>query len=137
MKLTLPSLVLVAALSVSCSTANVSQFQAPDGTVVKSVKCNTDRTKCFAAATVSCPGGGTYRVISSESRAGGIAVDLIPGPVTWYYMTYSCGPTDGKMPDFKFAGQPYIPPPDAVEIRPAPTTTNCTSFGNTLNCTTR
>jgi hypothetical protein len=128
-------------LVAGCATTNVTQFQAPDGTTIKTVKCNSDPTKCFAAATQSCPGSGTYRVVSSESRAGGIAADLIPGPVTWYYMTYACGPSDGKLPEFRFAGQQYIPPPPPapapVVVRPAPTTTNCTSIGNTVNCTTR
>ncbi len=128
---------LVSAIAASCATTNVSQFQSPDGSVVKTVKCNTDRAKCFAAATASCPGTGTYRVLSSESRAGGIAADLMPGPVTWYYMTFACGPSDGKMPDFKFAGQPYVPPPEPVIVRPATSTTNCTAIGNTVNCTTR
>jgi hypothetical protein len=128
---------LSAALLSGCAATSVSQFQAPDGTAIKTVKCNSDSSKCFAAATQSCPGNGTYRVISSASRAGGIAADLLPGPVTWYYMTYACGPSDGNMPDFKFTGQQYIPPPAPIVVKPAQTTTNCTAIGNSVNCTTR
>ena len=76
-------------------------------------------------------------MISSESHAGGLVADVLPGPVTWYGMTYTCGPSDGKMPEFKFAGQQYTPPPPApapVVIKQPPTTTNCTKIGDTVTC---
>jgi hypothetical protein len=129
-------LVIVAAALAACATSSVSEFQAPDGTIVKSVKCSSDRAKCFASASQSCPNGGTYRVLTSQSNAGGLVADLIPGPVTWYAMTYACGPSDGRMPDFKFVGQQYTPPPPPVITQQKPTTTNCTRIGNTVNCTT-
>lgn len=119
----------------ACATTSVNQYQAPDGTAIKTVKCSSDAAKCFAAASQSCPGEGTYRVISSASRAGGLAADLIPGPVTWYYMTYACGPSDGKMPEFAFKGQPYVPPPAPVMLQPS--TTTCSTFGNNTTCRTR
>ena len=120
-----------------CQTTSAKQFQAPDGTLVKSVKCTSDSTKCFSAATQSCTGSGTYRVLSSESHAGGLAADLIPGPVTWYAMSYVCGPSDGKMPIFSWVGPTYTPPrPPPVVIQPGSTTTNCTRVGNSVNCNT-
>jgi hypothetical protein len=131
-------LLLAAGLFVAgCETTSISQFQSPDGAAIKTVKCTSDPAKCFSAATQSCPGEGTYHVVSSQSRAGGIAADVIPGPVTWYYMTFVCGPSDGKMPDFKFAGQQYVPPAPPVVVKQAPTTTRCTAYGGTVNCTTR
>lgn len=127
---------LVVACLTGCATTTVTQFSAPDGTAVKTVKCVSDQTKCFTAATQSCPGEGTYRVVSSASRAGGLAADVIPGPFTWYYMSYSCGPSDGKMPQFPFTGERYVPPP--VVVQPStpsqPTTTNCTTIGNNTTC---
>lgn len=127
----------LAVLVSACATSSVTQIRAPDGTAVLTVKCSADATKCFAAATESCPAPGTYRVLTSASRAGGIAADLMPGPVTWYYMTYVCGPSDGRMPDFAFQGQAYVPPAVIVtQPRPAATTTNCFKAGNTVNCTT-
>ena len=123
----------------ACATPTVKEFQAPDGTAVKTVKCTSDSTKCFALASQSCPNGGTYRVLSSESHAGGLLADVLPGPVTWYGMTFACGPSDGKMPDFKFVGQQYTPPPPQlapIVIKQQPTTTNCTKLGNTVNCNT-
>lgn len=121
-------LLLVAALA-ACATTSVQEFKAPDGTSVKTVKCTSDPAKCFAVASQSCPNDGTYRVISSESHAGGIAADIIPGPVTWYAITYACGLSDGRIPDFKWVGPQYTSPPH-------PTTTNCTTIGNTVNCNT-
>lgn len=123
---------------VACASPSVTEFKAPDGKLIKTVKCTSESSKCFIAAAQSCGGDGTYRVISSESHAGGIAADLIPGPVTWYVMTYACGPSDGKMPEFKWVGQVTPPPPSPIPqvVRPAPTTTNCTKLGDSLSCRT-
>jgi len=60
-------------------------------------------------ASKSCS-GGEYRVISSESHAGGAVADVFPGPVTWYSITYKCGKFNGKMPSFPFQGQRYTRP---------------------------
>ena len=125
-------------LLISCASPSVNSLTAPDGTTLKNVKCNIDPQKCFAVATESCKeSGGTYRVISSHSNAGGTLADIIPGPVTWYNMTYACGPSDGRMPDFAFKGQTYSPAP-TIEVnqnRPRATTTNCTTIGNSVSCT--
>jgi hypothetical protein len=121
---------LLAALT-GCA-ATVKEFRAPDGSAVKTVKCSSDSAKCFAAASESCPDGGTYRVLGSASRAGGLAADLIPGPITWYYMSYVCGPSDGTMPDFPFTGSQYVPP-----AYTPPTTTRCTTIGSTTTCRTQ
>lgn len=130
--------ILIGLLS-GCATASVSEFRAPDGTAIKTVKCTSDPTKCFELASQSCPTDGVYRVISSKSNAGGLAADIIPGPVTWYYMTFSCGPSDGVLPDFKFVGSRYSPPPppqSPVLIKQQPSTTSCTKLGNSVNCQT-
>ena len=120
----------------ACAASTVKEFQAPDGTAIKTVKCTSDPAKCFALASQSCPKDGAYRVLANESRAGGLVADVIPGPVTWYAMTFACGPSDGKMPDFKFVGQQYTPPPSPIVIKQQPTTTNCTKIGNSVNCHT-
>lgn len=125
---------LVATLGVlsGCATTSVTSFKTPDGADAHTVKCSTDRARCYAEASRSC-GGGTYRALASESHAGGIALDILPGPVTWYTMTYACGATDGRLPEFPFGGVPAAMPP-----MPMPAVrTNCTTFGNTTNCTSR
>src|SRR5262245_19518153 len=33
-----------------------------------------------------------------------------PGPVTWYAMSYRCGPSDGRLANFPFRGQRFKPP---------------------------
>ncbi|WP_290577350.1 4-fold beta flower protein [Ketobacter sp.] len=73
---------------------------------MKTVKCRTDSSKCLTAASVSCGDGG-YQVYSSESHAGGMLADIIPGPVTWYSMSYVCGPTDGTIPEFRWTGPTF------------------------------
>ena len=130
-------LILQLALLSACASPSVSEFRAPDGSAIKTVKCTSDPAKCFAQAGQSCPNEGTYRVVSSESHTGGVLADILPGPVTWYAMTYACGPSDGKMPDFKFAGQQWVaspPLPAPVVIRQQPATTNCTKIGDTVTC---
>jgi len=117
-----------------CSTTSIKEFRGPDGNVIKTVKCSSDRAKCFAQASQSCTDGGSYRALSSESHAGGLVADILPGPVTWYSMTYACGPSDGKMPDFKFGGPQYTPPPAPVIVKQSPTTTNCNAIGNSVTC---
>ena len=134
--LTVFSLVSLAALA-GCSTPAVTEFASPDGSKIKTVKCVSDAQKCFASAAQSCPGEGTYRVVSSESHAGGIFADVLPGPVTWYGMTYACGPSDGKMPEFRLQGQQYTPPaytPPAPAPARRATTTTCNRMGTGVTC---
>ena len=138
----LPLVFLQLLMFAGCGTQSPNEFRAPDGSTLKSVKCASDSSRCFETAAQSCPGSGTYRVISSDSHAGGAIADIIPGPVTWYSMTYACGLSDGKMPDFNFVGQRYTPAsapaPKPIVITPAPaaTTTNCIKVGDTLSCST-
>lgn len=131
-------LLLLIGLLSGCATTSVSEFRAPDGSAIKTVKCTSDPTKYFAMASQSCPTDGSYRVVSSKSNAGGIVADIMPGPITWYYMTFACGPSDGVMPEFKFFGQQYTPPPPANPIvnQQQPSTTNYTKIGNSVNCQT-
>lgn len=90
----------------ACATTSVKEHRSPSGIAMKTVKCNADSSKCLTAASRSC-GDGSYQVYSSESHAGGIAADIFPGPVTWYSMSYVCGPSDGKIPEFKWTGPTY------------------------------
>lgn len=134
--------VLTLILFSGCAEPKVSNIIAPDGSNYKIVKCNKDSLKCLNEASISCD-NKSYQVISSESHAGGVFADYLAGPVTWYSMTYKCGLSDGKMPDFKFVGQEYNPPanivvPSSNYSQPAyskPTTTNCYKIGNNINCT--
>jgi hypothetical protein len=34
---------------------------------------------------------------ASHNHAGGLLADILPGPVTWYAMSYTCGPSDGRL----------------------------------------
>src|SRR5262249_21848938 len=50
---------------------------------------------CYEQATRDCR-GGSYQILHSESHPGGLLADILPGPVTWYTMSYVCG-SDGKL----------------------------------------
>lgn len=52
-------------------------------------KCKSDVGDCMSDAAKQC--AGAYTVIHEESHAGGILADLLPGPVTWYTVTFRCG----------------------------------------------
>ncbi len=95
---------------VGCGGGNSPKtFIGPSGKTLETVKCKSSPDQCFVQANKSC--GGSYQVISSESHAGGILADFVPGPVTWYGMTYQCGKSNGRNPTFTFQGGTYTPPP--------------------------
>lgn len=96
-----------AAASLSaCDVTSGNSFASPSGAVVNRTKCSQSSDACFQKAAATC--GGPYQVIESESHPGRLFEDAMPGPVTWYAMTYQCGPSDGKMPTFAFKGGPTV-----------------------------
>ena len=117
---------LVTSSLTACNAGNSDlSFIGPSGQVVHSAKCNRAPQGCYEEATKTC--NGSYQVLDSESHAGGLIVDLMPGPVTWYGMTYRCGTSDGQLPSFPFRGQQYVAPP-------RPVTTNCQLYVNSVSC---
>lgn len=68
-------------------------------------RCKGNPRDCIRMAERRC--GGSFRTIHSESHAGGLIEDKIPGPITWYYLEYQCGYSDGRMPKFPFRGAHY------------------------------
>jgi hypothetical protein len=106
-----------------CQSASTDSFVGPAGTAVQSTKCSQSPSACFKTANEVCH--GPYSVVESHSYAGGLVADLLPGPVTWYSMSYQCGPSNGAYPQFPFTGTPYVPP----------TVTTCSHYHNTTICT--
>jgi hypothetical protein len=82
--------------------------------VVRDVKCMGNPRECLNKAERKC--NGSFRTVHSESHAGGLLDDKLPGPVTWYYLEYQCGNSDGRRPAFAFRGvhyqQEYAPEAD-------------------------
>ena len=106
----------IAALSLSAcmeTTSNSTAFNGPSGTPVNTAKCPYSSTGCLKEASDTCK-GGPYQVLDSDSHSGGLVADVMAGPVTWYSLSYRCGPSDGKMPAFAFRGQQFIDSPDVV-----------------------
>jgi hypothetical protein len=108
----------IAAMGLSgCMETAGPSFNGPSGTAVNTAKCGQASVGCLQKASQVC--GGQYLVLDSESHSGGLLADALPGPVTWYGMTYQCGPSDGKMPTFAFRGQQYVDSPTVVVNTPS------------------
>ena len=132
--------VILLALLASCATASAGTFTGPDGRPINQTKCRFSSRGCYDEAHDTCH--GPYQIIDSESHAGGMLADLLPGPVTWYSFTYTCGHSDGRLAAFPLRGaaprMPKIQFQAPAAVAPPPTTTRCSSnrVGGTVwtNC---
>jgi len=112
-----------------CVSSTSDSIPGPSGIAMTEAKCSGSPRGCMKQAADMCK--GPYQVIDSSSNAGGIVADVLPGPVTWYRMSFQCGKSDGRMPTFPFRGQQYSPPPVVLS---KPTTTTCNRIGNSVTC---
>lgn len=125
------ALVFSTCLLIGCSVGpSVKSYTGPTGEKMSTVRCTKETSSCFEKSSEVC-GGGTYRVANSYRNAGGIFADVLPGPVTWYTMNIICGPSDGVMPEFRLRGSEPAMPPASPVVK-----TQCTKYGNTMDCTT-
>ena len=88
---------VAAVLFSGCGSAQT--IVGPSGKPLQPVhraKCSQSPAGCYEQATRDCR-GGSYQILESESHPGGLLADILPGPVTWYTMSYVCGPSDGKI----------------------------------------
>ncbi len=118
-------LVLLALAVLSTNSPAVAKTEviiAPDGRQIITVKCARNPSKCMSEARQVCK--GNYQVLDSESHAGGLLADIMPGPVTWYGMAISCGKSDGAMPSFPFRGPNFR----------MPSMTQCNVVGGSVFC---
>jgi hypothetical protein len=81
------ALLVTALLACGGSTKNMT---AADGKQALQIKCKSDRMNCLEEASSSCGSAG-YHVLDEESHSGGIAADVLPGPVPWWTMLVRCG----------------------------------------------
>jgi len=123
--------VVMASVVAGCVSSS-ENVPGPSGQAMQEVKCNGSPNGCFKKANAICK--GPYQVIDSSSNSGGAIADVLPGPVTWYRMSFQCGKSDGRMPSFPFRGQQYTPPPVVVNQPSMPRTTTCNRFGNSVTC---
>ena len=105
----------VMALCGCMETTSSNTFNGPSGTPVSSAKCMYSPNGCLKQASDACA-GGPYQVLDSDSHSGGLVADIMPGPVTWYNLSYRCGPSDGRMPAFAFRGQQWVDTPDTTIV---------------------
>jgi hypothetical protein len=88
------------------ATLGVVALGAPALAEEHRVSCKGHSNDCLRKAQKTC--GGTFTPTASESHAGGLASDKIPGPVMWYSMQFKCGGKGGT-PKFAFTGPTYVP----------------------------
>jgi serine protease Do len=86
---------VAATLFSGCCSAQTSPSGKPLQPIHRA-KCSQSPAGCYEQATRDCR-GGSYQILESESHPGGLLADILPGPVTWYTMSYVCGPSDGKI----------------------------------------
>lgn len=140
MKFIAAFLVLAVTL-VGCAEPSTKTSTGPDGRQFHTSNCTKDPSGCYQEAAQICK--GPYQVVDSYSKAGGTMADIMPGPVTWYYMSFQCGPSDGRRPDFPFRGERYVAPDVVMVPSPSytapsytpPTRTTCSPLGNSVTCT--
>lgn len=89
---TMRPLVLCVAVGLVATTGcggGVSEVNTASGAQTLQAKCKASISDCDADAREQCH--GDFRTIASESHAGGIFADALPGPVTWYTLRFTCG----------------------------------------------
>lgn len=89
---------------VACGGGIREVATSPSGEKIYETKCKADPHDCGSTAREQCDGG--FEATSSESHAGGIAADALPGPMTWFSMTFRCGGSS-ELPTFPARGANY------------------------------
>ncbi len=120
---------MIGGLAAPALADKVSQIDAPSGVTVEYTKCSRNPNRCMNEAADYCK--GSYQVIDSESHSGTLVSDVFSGSVTWYSMTFLCGRSDGKLPDFPFRGAKGEPPSTLI---PPQISTICTVLGKGRSC---
>jgi len=129
------AVVVAISFSVLGAPCLAETFIGPSGKPVQQAKCQMSPTGCYQQASAACH--GPYQILDSERHSGGLFMDLMPGPVMWYSMTYSCGHSDGRLGTFELRGAGRVVPRfnvPAVQAPRAPTMTNCSRIGNSVTC---
>lgn len=102
------TLIIGAIFALGACGTGVQQVRTVGGEPVYESKCKGSAGECIVDAREKC--GAGYEVLDSESHAGGALADVLPGPVTWYTMTFKCSDfASGEPPAFPFRGQRYEP----------------------------
>lgn len=92
---------LASFIIVSLSACNSTPTMVgPNGDLIHHAKCAHNKQTCMTEANQVCQ--GSYQVLDSESHMGGAIADILPGPFSWYGLTYKCGKSDGKVPTFNW-----------------------------------
>lgn len=136
-------MIFLAIFVAACQSDAPQSYVGPSGVPIQTVKCKSSPTGCFKQAAQICE-GKRYKILDSESHAGGLIADVLPGSVTWYGLTFQCGASNGDQPTFPFRGQTYSPPPVVYTPPPivnntinstSPKNVRCNTIGTFTRCT--
>lgn len=121
----------ILATLLACGGGSTSHVTAPDGKPALKVKCKGDRADCLEMAGVSCGTSG-YHILSEDAHSGGLAADLLPGPVPWWTMVVKCGkaPAEHVAPAPKAPVTTVLPAPPVYSTTPrtpTPASSGCAS----------
>ena len=72
-----------------CAPTTTNSFVGPMGATVHTSKCSQSPNGCYQQAALVCQ--GPYKVLAMHTNSGGVFADILPGPITWYNVTFSCG----------------------------------------------
>ena len=95
-------------IMIGAAYAETDSAQGPDGRQLHQTSCQGSSSDCYKEARATCR--GNYQVLDSHSKSGGIFADAMPGPIQWYYVTYACGASDGRIAKFPHQGGNYYGP---------------------------
>ena len=92
----------------SCGMSKNKATVSSSGVTTHEVKCTGSNNDCMNTANANCPSG--FNAVYSDSHAGGILADILPGPITWYELHYICSSSPGTPPAFAWQGPQDMTP---------------------------
>jgi len=108
MRLAFLVFVILIWIMIGAAYAETQSAQGPDGRQIHQTSCQGSSSDCYQEARATCK--GNYQILDSHSKSGGFFADAMPGPITWYYVSYACGASDGRIAKFPHQGGNYYGP---------------------------
>ncbi|MBT3197488.1 MAG: hypothetical protein HN842_05035 [Gammaproteobacteria bacterium] len=106
------SLLPLLALGVTFGLSGCVTNTTHNGQAIYQIKCQGSPSGCLNAAYKRCKvaDDGAYTTVHSDSHAGSMIEDTLPGTTVWYNLRYQCSQTQGRPPLFPWRGDPLSTP---------------------------
>jgi hypothetical protein len=102
------SVLFISASLASCGMSRNKATVSSSGVTTHEVKCTDSANDCMNTANAKCPNG--FNTVYSDSHAGGVLADILPGPITWYELHFICSNSPGTPPVFAWQGPQDMTP---------------------------